>query len=140
MSAPGRSSAPSQIVIDASALVELLLRTAVGGRVASLLGSARMVAPDLINIETLQAVRGLQRAGKLSIERAAQAVARLAESPIARIPTGGLIAEVWSLRSNLSAYDASYVALARALDCPLLTTDAPLRRAPALGVAILTVG
>lgn len=140
MSAPRRSSAPPQIVIDASALVELLLRTAVGGRVASLIGDARMVAPDLVNTEILQALRGLERGGKLSTERAALAVVRLAESPIARVPTSGLIADVWSLRSNLSAYDASYVALARALDCPLLTTDAPLRRAPALGVAVLTVG
>jgi len=56
------------------------------------------------------------------------------------VPSTGLIRGVWSLRANLSAYDACYLAVARLLECPLLSTDAPLRRAPGLGVKLLTVG
>ncbi len=132
-----RSVEPSPIAIDASALVELLLQTPAGREIARVVAGAQLIAPDIINPEVLQSLRGLDRAGKCSSERATKAVARLAHSPIERVPTAGLIAEAWSLRSNLSAYDACYVALARTLDCPLLTTDGPLRRAPSLGVTFL---
>jgi predicted nucleic acid-binding protein len=47
--------------------------------------------------------------------------------------------EAWSVRSSLSAYDACYVALARAFDCPLLTIDKPLTRAPDLGVPLIVI-
>ena len=134
-----RSSEPSRIAIDASALVELLLQTPVGLRIAGLTMSAHLIAPDVINPETMHALRGLERAGALSPERARTALSRLRRSPIVRVPTAGLLADAWSLRANLSAYDACYVALARTRDCPLLTIDAPLRRAPALGVTLLTV-
>lgn len=132
------SAEPSRIAIDASALVELLLRTPIGRQIAGIIGGAQLMAPDIVNPEVMQSLRGLERAGKLSAERAARAVTRLAHSPLMRVPTTGLIMDGWSLRANLSAYDACYVALARALDCPLLTTDVPLRRAPSLGVRFLT--
>lgn len=135
-----RSSGPSQIAIDASAFVELLLRTPAGLAIARIVAGAEMIAPDVINPETMQSLRKLERGGKLSGERATTAVARLARSDLTRVPTSGLIKDAWSLRANVSAYDACYVALARALDCPLLTTDAPLQRAPGLGVAFLTIG
>jgi predicted nucleic acid-binding protein len=132
-----RSAAPSRIAIDASALVELLLQTPAGRRIARVVAGAQLIAPDIVNPEVMQSLRGLERAGKLSSERAATAISRLAHSPIRRVPTTGLIDDAWSLRFNLSAYDACYVALARVLDCPLLSTDAPLRRAPSLGVRFL---
>jgi predicted nucleic acid-binding protein len=135
-----RSAGPSQIAIDASALVELLLQTPVGHKIGRVIADAQLIAPDVINPEVLQSLRGLERGGKLSGDRAARAVAALAASSVIRVPTTGLIASAWSLRANVSAYDACYVALARALDCPLLTTDAPLRRASPRGVTFLTVG
>ena len=134
-----RSSEPSHITIDASALVELLLRTPVGKRVAGVTLGARLIAPDVINPETMQSLRRLERAGSLTAERAATAVERLRRSPIVRVPTGGLIADAWSLRANVSAYDACYVALARAGGWPLLTTDVPLQRVPSPGVTFMTV-
>lgn len=134
-----RSSGRSQIAIDASALVELLLRTPAGLAIAGIVDGAELVAPDVINPEVAQSLRNLERGGKLSEDRAAKAVARLVESTVTRVPTTGLIEDVWSVRANVSVYDGCYVALARALDCPLLTTDARLRRAPALGVTFLTV-
>lgn len=132
-----RSATPSWIAIDASALVELLLETPSGRGIAKKVTGARLIAPDIVNPEVMQSLRGLERAGKVSSKRAATAISRLAHSPIARVPTTGLLTDAWSLRFNLSAYDACYVALARALDCPLLTVDAPLRRAPSLGVRFL---
>lgn len=138
-SAMHRSAGPSQLAIDASALVELLLLTPSGQRIGRLVEASSLVAPDVINPEVIQSLRGLERGGKISSDRAAKAIGRLARSPITRVPTTGLIADAWSLRSNLSAYDACYVALARALDCPLLTTDASLQRAPALGVTFLHI-
>ncbi len=134
-----RSSEPSHLAIDASALVELLLGTRAGQRVERLVRGAQVVAPDVITPEVLQSLRRLERSGELAGERASLAVSRLAHSPIVRVPTTGLTLGAWSLRFNLSAYDACYVALARALDCPLLTTDGPLQRAPSLGIAFLSV-
>ncbi len=134
-----RFSTPSPIVIDASALVELLLRSDRGRRVEHTVENADLLAPDVVNPEVVQSLRGLERAGKLASERASTAIARLAESDIARVPTRMLLREMWSLRENLSAYDACYVALARALSCPLLTADRPLTRAPNLGVTLICV-
>ena len=132
-----RPSAPSVIVIDASALVELLLGSKRGERVERSIGDADLVAPDLVNPEVVQSLRGLERGGKLTSARATKAIARLAESEISRVPTGVLLGEMWSMRANLSAYDACYVALARALDCPLLTADKPLAQAPRLEITLI---
>ena len=134
-----RSSAPSPVVIDASALVELLLRSDTGTRVERAVGDAALVAPDVVNPEVAQSLRGLERGGKLTSARASTAIARLAESEISRVPTKVLLSEMWSLRSNLSSYDACYVALARALGCPLLTVDGRLKPAPGLGVTLISV-
>lgn len=134
-----RFSAPSPIVIDASAFVELLLQTAVGERVEKAIGGAELIAPDGLNPEVMHALRGLERGGKLTSARATKAIGRLSGEAVMRVPTVGLVREAWSLRANVSAYDACYIALARALDCPLLTTDKPLARAPNLGVALIVV-
>jgi predicted nucleic acid-binding protein len=134
-----RSFAPSPVVIDASALVELLLRSVTGERVERAIGDAELVAPDVVNPEVVQSLRGLERAGKLTSARASAAIARLAESEISRVPTRMLLRDMWSMRANLSSYDACYVALARALDCPLLTVDEPLTRAPRLGITLICV-
>jgi predicted nucleic acid-binding protein len=130
---------PSALVIDASALVELLLRTPLGAGVDRAIGDADLIAPDVVNPEVMQSLRGLERGGQLTEARASKAIARLAESEISRVPTRALLQEVWSLRANLSAYDACYVALARVLGCALLTTDRPLTRAPNLGVPLIVV-
>jgi predicted nucleic acid-binding protein len=134
-----RSYAPSPVVIDASALVELLLRSDTGARVERAIGDAALVAPDVVNPEVVQSLRGLERGGKLTSARASTAISRLAESDIARVPTRMLLREMWSMRANLSSYDACYVALARALNCSLLTVDRPLTRAPGLGVTLIYV-
>jgi predicted nucleic acid-binding protein len=131
--------APSPIVIDASALVELLTRSPLSAKIDRVVGDTDLIAPDVLNPEVLQSLRGLERGGRLTSARASLAVTRLAEIPIPRIPTQGLLHEAWLMRANISAYDACYVALARTLDCPLLTTDRPLTRAQNLGIPLLVV-
>ncbi len=84
-----RSATPSWIAIDASALVELLLETPSGRGIAKQVAGARLLAPDIVNPEVMQSLRGLERAGKVSSERAATAISRLVHSPIARVPTTG---------------------------------------------------
>jgi predicted nucleic acid-binding protein len=130
---------PSPIVIDASALVELLLQGPLAGRIDEAIGDSELIAPDILDPETLQSLRGLERGGVLTAARAARAVGRLVESRIPRVPTRALLHDAWSLRHNISAYDACYVALARALSCPLLSTDGPLARAPQLGIQLIVI-
>jgi predicted nucleic acid-binding protein len=138
-SVPSRYSVRSRIVIDASAFVELLLQTTVGVRVDQAVGDAELIAPDVLNPEVLHTLRGLERGGKLTSARASEAVERLVQETIVRVPTAGLLHEAWSIRANVSAYDACYVALARLFDCPLLTTDRPLTSAPDLGIPLIVV-
>jgi predicted nucleic acid-binding protein len=134
-----RSIAPSQIVIDASALIELLTHTPLAAKVDQAIGDAELIAPDVLNPEVLEGLRGLERGGRLTSKRASLAAEQLVESKIERIPTTEFLLEIWSMRANVTSYDACYVALAHALNCPLLTSDKKLARAPAMGVRMIPV-
>jgi len=83
-----------------------------------------------LDVEVTQVLRRLERAGTLSTGRAEEALDDLRALRIVRHPTLGLLDRIWTLRRNLSAYDALYVALAEALEAPLVTTDQRLSRAP----------
>ena len=86
--------------------------------------------PHLIDLEVLQILRRLERAGLVSADRAAEAINALSELRLVRHGYRTLAGRVWTLRHNLSAYDAVYIALAEALEAPLVTTDARLASAP----------
>lgn len=89
-------------------------------------------APELIEPETLNALRRLARSGQVSDERARQAVADLGDLRLVRYPHAPLRERVWSLRQALTAYDATYLALTEALDDPvLITADAGLAKVAA---------
>ena len=92
--------------------------------------------PHLASIETASVIRGWVRGGQLDQSEAVQAVDRLSELPAERHDHEPYLSRVWALQHNLTAYDAVYVALAEALDAPLLTCDARLARAPLTGVTI----
>jgi len=113
------------IVVDASALLEVLLRTKTAVAVETRLFGARetLHAPHLIDVEVAQVVRRYAAAGEIDEERGRAALADLADFPLNRYPHDFLLPRVWELRNNLTAYDAVYVALAEALDAPLLTRD-----------------
>jgi predicted nucleic acid-binding protein len=126
-------------VVDASALVELLLQGERAPAVAQAVRGTEMAAPDVVNPEVLSVLRRMERAGEVRPERARQAVADLLDAPVRRFATLPLLPVVWELRGSVSAYDACYVALARALGCPLVTGDLRLTRAPGLGVPLVAV-
>ena len=127
------------VVIDASALVELLVQAERAPAVAQAVGDTQMVAPDVINPEVLWALWRRERRGILQPDRASQAVEDLLDAPLRRFPTLELVATAWTMRANVTSYDACYVALARELNCALVTADRKLSRAPNLGVPLLTV-
>jgi predicted nucleic acid-binding protein len=115
-------------VLDASAAVEVLLRTPVGLRGVWRLFEDELHAPHLLDIEFTQSLRRLILAHKLSGARADLALNMFVDLTITRHAHTAMLRRIWQLRSSISAYDAAYVALAEALDMPLLTCDARLSR------------
>jgi predicted nucleic acid-binding protein len=116
------------IVLDASAAIELLLRTAAGSRVETRVFSpaTSLHAPHLIDIEVAQVLRRYAAMGAITPARGEQALQDLRDISLTRYPHDVLLERIWQLRNNLTAYDAAYVALAEALDAPLLTCDRKL--------------
>ena len=113
------------IVVDASAILEWLLRTPAADAVERRLFATgeTLHAPHLIDVEVAQVVRRYEAAGQLDEARGLAALTDLNDLPMRRYPHGVLISRAWEMRHNLSAYDAVYVALAEALNAPLLTRD-----------------
>lgn len=126
------------VVVDSSALVELLIQSERAPAVIQALGTTEWVAPDVVNPEVLSALRRMERGG-LAAGRVAKAVDDLLDAPLRRYPTLPLMPEAWTLRANVTTTDACYVVLARILHCPLVTGDLRLSRAPGLGVPLVTV-
>ncbi|HZS94285.1 MAG TPA: type II toxin-antitoxin system VapC family toxin [Chloroflexota bacterium] len=118
------------IVVDAVAVVDALTAVEGSGALRAALAAEDLHAPALLDFEVVSALRGLTLSGKISAVRAEDALTDFEDLPIYRWPAGdALRRRAFGLRHNLSAYDAAYVALAEALECPLLTRDARLARA-----------
>jgi predicted nucleic acid-binding protein len=113
-------------VIDASSLVAVLTGDGSDEEYQSLLGDLH--APGLIDIEVTQSLRGLLRASHLDLRAAERCRHELSEATMRRHPHDPLLARAWELRDTCSTYDGLYVALAEALDAPLVTRDARLAR------------
>jgi predicted nucleic acid-binding protein len=113
------------IVVDASVLLEALLRTPAARTAEDRLFAPGQTlhAPHLLDVEVAQVIRRYAATGDIDGERGAIALADLADLPLRRYPHDLLLPRIWALRKNLTAYDAAYVALAEALDAPLLTRD-----------------
>jgi predicted nucleic acid-binding protein len=126
------------IVVDASALVELLLRTPAANAVESRLFELGQTlhAPHLLDVEIAQVVRRYAANGDIDARRGAEALTDLTDLPLRRYPHDFLLPRIWQLRHNLTAYDAIYVALAEALGAPLLTRDERLAAAPGHGARV----
>jgi predicted nucleic acid-binding protein len=129
------------IVVDASAVVELVLNTprAVGVRRA-LARESEAHVPELLEPEALAAVRRWLAQGWISGESADQAVREIGDLALVRHGHAPLRTRIWALRDRCSTYDACYVALAEALDAELLTADLRLGRAAAGLVGIIPAG
>ncbi len=120
------------IVVDASALVELLLRRPAAQALERRLFAPgeTLHAPHLIDVEIAQVIRRHARKGEMDTLRGEQALEDLSDLPLRRYPHELLLSRIWELRENLTAYDAAYVALAELLHAPLITRDERLAGAP----------
>lgn len=120
------------IVTDASAVAGFLLERGPEAEwIAHRFGIAETLhAPHHLDVEVLAVLRLRERRGELDPWRAERGTELLGALPIVRYPLVDLIERIWSLRENLTTYDAAYVALAEVLDAPLVTTDRALAGAP----------
>ncbi len=120
------------IVLDASAVLELLLATEKGRAVAERIADPQetLHAPDLIDLEVAQVLRRYVARRQLDEQRSREALDDLRDLDLNRYPHDVLLDRIWELRLNTSVYDAAYLALAEALAAPLLTSDTRLRGVP----------
>jgi len=114
------------LVIDACLLAEALLGSPRGQRAQDLTRGHTVHVPQLAHLEVVSVLRGLVRGGRVSAERADQALQDLRVFPARSWPHEALLGRVWELRHNLTAYDAAYVALAELVGATLVTGDARL--------------
>lgn len=117
-------------VLDASVLVELLILSPLGQRAAARLRTVDgdLHVPHLADIETVSVFRGLVAGGVITADRASAALIDLRDFPARRWPAHMLFERIWLLRENVTAYDATYIALAEALGARLITADRKLAR------------
>lgn len=128
------------IVLDASAFVELVLRSLAGREVERELRGATAAVPAHFDAEVLSALGRLSRAAELADERVEAGLDLLARAPFRRYALAPLLGDAWELRRNVSLRDALYVALARHLEAGLLTADARLARAGVPGASVTLAG
>lgn len=125
------------IVVDASVVLEVLLQTERGrGLEGRLFGGETLSAPHLLDLEVAQVLRRHDRRGVLDASRGEGALRDFLDLRIERYPHHLFLGRIWSLRENATAYDAAYLALAEALDAPLLTTDRKLAQVPGHAAAV----
>lgn len=128
-------------VVDASAAIDLLVRSDAGERVRQRLADdadATLISVAHLDAETFSGLARLQRAGELTVTEVGELLSRLARLDVRRVPiSGALLDAAWRMRDNIAARDALYVAAARDLGCALLTIDERLARAvPDLAVEL----
>jgi predicted nucleic acid-binding protein len=126
------------IVLDASAVLELLLNTDGGEQVRARIADPdeSLHSPHLLAVEVTQVIRRYEATRSISADVAVAALDDLAALDIARYAHEPLLSRVWELRDNVTAYDAVYLALAEVLDAPLLTFDRRLAAAPGHAASI----
>lgn len=115
------------IVIDASAAVLGLMND---GEARAMLATQAVTCPHLADSEVVHVLRGQVHRGDLDVGAAERMIDVWQRLGIERVAVSGLLGRVWELREDLSAYGATYVALAEALESPLVTADGRLARAP----------
>ncbi len=125
------------LVVDASVVVDLIGRFRPQPIEALLWAEdSVLAAPELLDVEVLQALRRLDKDGAIPPSRV-DVVELLRALRIRRYRHHSLRAAIWLLRRNMTAYDAAYVSLARLLDATLVTRDAKLARAPGLDIQVV---
>ena len=123
-------------VIDSSVAVEYLLGTPVGLTIADVVENNDLVAPELLDIEVLSALRGFVLRNQISSDDALDAIREISALEIERVSHRHLLLSTWHHFRNVSSYDAIYLAVAQDLNVAVITADSKLSRAPSLDVAV----
>lgn len=128
-------------MLDASALIELVLGTTAGLAIADELDDAEesVHVPHLADVEVPNVLRRLVMDGVVSEALAREALSDFQDLDLSRHAHEPLLDRVWALRKNVSAYDAAYLALAEVLGATLLTCDRRLARTPKIGAAVKVI-
>jgi predicted nucleic acid-binding protein len=128
------------VVVDASALIDLLLNQPLAPALRQRLitSGETLHAPYVIDLEVLQTLRRFVLTGQVSVARAEEAIQDYLDLRIERYPHDPLLLRAWQLRSNFTAYDAAYVALAERLEATLVTLDQRLASACPPGLHVET--
>lgn len=126
-------------VVDASVWVDALVDAPRRDAALRILADVEAWAPSLVDVEVMSALARLERARSLTGPEADDALAEWLDAPLDRVESEMLLADAWPLRHALRTTDALYVALARVLDCSLVTSDARLARAPLDGLTVVLV-
>jgi predicted nucleic acid-binding protein len=117
------------LVLDASAMVELLVGTSLAGAIQARIRGSELHVPGHFDAEVLSALGRLHRAGAMTARQVADRVDLVAASPIGRHLLAPLLIGAWRRRQNLRLVDALYVELASQLNAPIITTDRGLAAA-----------
>ncbi len=126
------------LVVDASVVVDLLARFRPHPLEELLWAPGTvLVAPELIDIEVLNALRKLDQSGAIPSGRSAELPALMRGLRIRKYGHASLVDGIWALRKNVTAYDAAYIILARLLKATLVTRDKRLAKAPGLNVQVV---
>jgi len=120
---------PERLVVDASAMVDLLLSARRAGAIQERLHGHELHAPAHFDAEVLSAIGRLERAGRLSVIDAGRRSEHISTAPLERHPLAPLLRGAWQRRHNLRLVDALYVELAERIAAPLITVDARLAAA-----------
>ncbi len=127
------------LVVDASALIDVIIPTERGDAVAAKINGQVLHAPAHVDVEILSALGRLERAGVLPAEQVADLLDLVRRMPLTRHALPGLLGAAWSRRHDTRLTDALYVALAEQLDLPLVTTDARLARSGSASTVVVTL-
>jgi predicted nucleic acid-binding protein len=124
----------AEVVLDASACVDLLLGNPVGVTVRKRLAGQSLHAPGHLDSDVLSALGRLSRAGDLDDDTVERMLGRVVDAPIERHPVHDLVAGAWARRHQFRLADALYVELAAARRAVLVTTDRRLGAVPMVDV------
>jgi predicted nucleic acid-binding protein len=127
------------VVLDASALSDLLLNTPSGRAVGRRLEGERILAPDIIDAEVSSVLRRARLAGALTDDGVSRIHEVLLDWPAVRVPSRLFVRRACRWWANVSGYDALYLAVAEAAEASVVTCDGRLARAPGTGVAVENV-
>jgi len=120
-------------VTDAGVWIRAIVDEEPGGPARMrLMAHASVASPALIDLEFTNVLRGLVTKNSINVRQAERALTEFIQAPIQRYAHLALLGRIWRLRANLTAYDASYVALAELLGVDLLTIDARLASVPGI--------